>query len=113
MMVEILKHGDDGYDDVYNHWVADGRAATTERLGLFGGQCWYALNRKNETYPTFLLCWSDGPTELDTSDDMDETGRITKKGYSETRGKDGGVNIKYHPGSGWRIKTRPVHKEDD
>jgi len=112
-MVTTLEHGDAGYDDVYNDWVADGQAATIERIGLFGGQCWYAYNRENETYPTFLLEWSDGPTELDTSDDMDETGRIQKKGYSETRPKDGGINIKFRERSGWKIRTRPVHKEDD
>jgi hypothetical protein len=44
---------------------------------------------------------------------MDETGRITKKGYSETRPKDGGINIRFHPRSGWKIRTRSVHKESD
>lgn len=112
-MVTILEYGDDGYDEVYNHWIGDGSPAATEMLGDFGGQCWYAFDRKNETYPTFLLEWADGPTELDTSDDMDETGRITKKGYSETRGKDGGINFKFHPRSGWKVRTRSVHKEDD
>lgn len=112
-MATILQHGDDEYDDVYNDWVANGRAATIERIGLFGGQCWYALGWKREAYPRFLLCWSDGPTELDTSDDMDKSGRILKKGYSETRPKDGGINIRFYPGSGWKIRTRPVHKEDD
>lgn len=112
-MITILEHGDDGYDDVYDDWVSNGEAATVERIGLFGGQCWYALDRKNVTYPTFLLCWADGPTELDTSDDMDETGRILKKGYAETRGKDGGLNLEFDPRAGYKIRTRAVHKEDD
>jgi len=82
-------------------------------LGLFGGREWSALGWKRKAHPIFLLAHADGPTELDTSDGMDKTGRIKRKGYSETRPKDGGQNIKFYPRSGWRIRTRPVHREDD
>ena len=112
-LIEIYEHGDEGYDVLHAVWIAEGSSATIDRIGLFGGQEWYALGWKRETYPTFLLAHADGPTELDTSDDMDNAGRVLKKGYSETRGKDGGLNIKFRPRHGWRIRTRSVHKEDD
>lgn len=112
-MITTYEHGDDGYDDLHAVWVAEGSPATFDEIGLFGGREWCALGWKRETYPVFLLSHADGPTELDTSDDMDKTGHITKKGYAETRGKDGGLNIKFYLRSGWKIKTRPVHKEDD
>jgi len=112
-MITTYTHGDSGYDDLHADWIKEGSPATFEIIGLFGGQCWHALGWKRETYPAFLLCWSDGPTELDTTDDMDYTGRILKKGYDETRPKDGGLNFKFYPRRGWRIRTRPVHKESD
>lgn len=112
-MKTTYEHGEDGYDDLYAKWVSEGRPATFERLGLFGGQTWAALGWKRETYPTFLFQSGDGPTVLDTSDDPDKTGRITKKGYMFTRPKDGGLNIKFDPLAGWRIRTRTVHKESD
>lgn len=112
-MITTFEHGDNGYDDLHAKWVSEGRPATFERIGLFGGQAWYALGWRSETYPTFLFQSGDGPTELDTSDDMGKTGRITKKGYMFTRPKDGGLNIKFHPLSGWKIRTRAVHREDD
>ena len=112
-LIETYEHGDDDYDDLYAVWVAEGSPATFDRIGLFGGEEWYALGWQRETYPAFLLSHADGPTELSTSDDMDETGLILKKGYSETRGKDGGLNIKFYPGVGWQIRTRSVHKEDN
>jgi len=112
-VLETYCYGDAGYDDLHAVWVAEGRPATFNEIGLFGGREWYALGWKREANPTFLLSHADGPTELDTSDDMDKSGQIKKKGYSETRPKDGGVNIEFHPYSGWQIRTRPVHREDD
>jgi hypothetical protein len=92
-MIERYEHGDDGYDDLWDKWVEEGSPGRFEEIGTFGGRQWKAINYSNETYPQFVLVAADGPTELDTTDDMEYSGRETKQGYGRTMPKHGGMTV--------------------
>lgn len=93
-MIVHWQYGDDGYDDIHTLWVEEGRPATFDEIGLDGGRVYKAINHANEDNPQFVCIAADGPTELSTSDDPEETGIEEKSGYERTMPKHGTVQMR-------------------
>jgi len=90
----LYQYGEDGYARIHALWLTEGSPAFFEEIGSFGGRQWRAINWKNETNPQFVLAAADGPTELDTSDDLEVVGTKTSTGYEETMKRTGGMTAK-------------------
>jgi hypothetical protein len=109
--------GDSGYDDIWDAWVEEGRAATFETLDEDdGGRMYKALNR-DDTYPHFILLAGDGPTTLDTTDvddDNELAGRQLGDGYEMTMPDSDGVKFWRGPRGKAHIKSmkdRPMEED--
>ena len=92
-MITRWQYGDDGYDDIHALWVSESSPSTFDEIGLTGGRIYKAINYANEANPQFVLVAADGPTELSTSDDLEETGIEEKPGYERTMPKHGTLRM--------------------
>ena len=102
-MITSYSPSDDGYDDLYDDWVDSGGAGQFELWGETGGKLWQAIWPQGGTQPTFVLAAADGPTSLSTSDDPEETGVQTAKGYYLTMQEHG---LKFRRGRSRRTRGK-------
>ena len=110
-MITRYESGDDGYDTIHATWEDEGSPAQFEEIGLFGGRVWNVINR--DTTPQFVLHVADGPTELSTSDDSEQTGLVQKSGYYDTRITSGGLIVTRDARGKLSIKQDDLPLEDD
>lgn len=117
-MITLYQHGDSGYDDIWDVWVAEGSPAIFNTLDEDeGGRIYKAINYSNETYPQFVVIASDGPSELDTTDAADDpdevAGRLVKKGFEHTMPNEGSVCYYRDKRGRPTIWVKPRRIEDD
>jgi hypothetical protein len=117
-MKTLYQYGEDGYDDIWDIWVAEGRPFAFDSIDEDeGGRLYHAINHANETYPQFVIVASDGPSELNTTDpgdDPDEAaGTLLSKGFEYTMPKNG--TVMFHKDARGKItiwyKERPLETD--
>jgi hypothetical protein len=105
-----IRPGQEEHERLVQVWEKNGRSASFDEIGEFGGRLWQVIDRDNPEGPTFLLDAAAGPTDAGNDKPVEW---MPRRGYEIEMVKKPGLQVIELGDGAFRLKMRKFPKDTD